>query len=311
MRKKVLTLGSYHACYFLNGDRIPNRGETVIGKSYFLTGGGKGSNQAVVVALLKGDAVLIQNLGNDDSGKLALNNFKNYGLDPKFIRLVDGQNTGLASIMIDKDGENAIMVIPGAHGQYTKEDIDAAKEEFKDVNIAGFVLETNYDATVYAIKKAYTMGVQTLLDPTPVREIDEDVYQYLTYIKPNEHEASLLTGIQVTDCDSAVLAGKWFLERGVENVIITLGARGCVLITPERHRFFEAPVVKVVDTTTAGDIFAGSFMYAVTEGMDVDDSIIFASCSASLSVTKAGAMEAVFSLEEINRFADEFKNKNK
>jgi len=221
--------------------------------------------------------------------------------------MVEGEKTGLAPIMIDKDGNNAIMVFPGAHGHYTKEDIDRADREFDDAFMASFVFETNLDMTEYAIKKAYEKNVAVFLDPSPVTKFNPDLYPYLTWIKPNEHEAALYTGIEVTDYESAADAGKWFLARGVKNALITLGEMGSVLVTPDLIRTFPAPKVTVVDTTTAGDVFAGAFIYALSVEMPLDEAVLFASCAGALTATKAGAVKSAPHMEEVQQLLAEFK----
>ena len=306
--RKVVVLGSWHKVMFLNGDRIPGKGETVMGNDYFVTYGGKGANQACACGLLGGCCQLIQNLGDDEDGRRSVEIFKEYNVETGYVNLVPGQLTGLALVMIDKNGENSIMDIAGAHGQYRLEDIDAAQEAFKDAFMAGFVLETNIDATVYAIKKAYDMGVPVFLDPAPVENFDKEIYPYLTWIKPNEHEASLLSGIEVVDYESAVRAGHWFMEQGVKNVLITMGGGGSVLITPELTKSFKAPKVEVVDTTTAGDIFAGSFLYALSVDMPVEDAVKFATCAGSLAVTKPGAMESAASYAQVEQLFKAMKD---
>lgn len=305
MAKKVVMLGSFHGAYFMYGKRLPKGGETVTGDSYFLSCGGKGSNQAVACAILGGDVTLIQKLGNDDFGIKAKEDFKAYNLNTDFVTLDDNESTGFVVIMIDEKGENAIMCVPGAHSHYTKEDIDAAEDEIRKACLVGFVLETNHDVVAYGLEKAWKMGVPTLLDPAPAAKLPEELYRYITYIKPNEHEASELTGIDVHDEASAIEAGKWFLERGVRYAIITLGGGGCVLVTEEGTDYFKTPKVDVVDTTGAGDNFTGGLIYALSSGMDLKRSVQFGICTGSLSVTKKGVWESSPSLMEVEKLLNE------
>ena len=305
--KKLITLGSYHTDYFLIGDRIPDKGETVTGNYYFTEGGGKGSNHACACSILGGNVVLIQKLGKDEGGETACRDFAKYGLSLDYVKMVEGEKTGLAPIMIDKDGNNSIMVFPGAHGRYNKEDIDEADKEFEDAFMMSFVFETNMDIVEYAIKKAYEKHVDVFLDPAPVTAFNPELYPYLTWIKPNEHEATLYTGIEVIDYDSAIKAGKWFLERGVKNALITLGERGSVLVTHDLIKTFPAPKIKAVDTTTAGDVFAGAFIYALSVEMPLEDAVLFASCAGALTTTKAGAVKSAPSFDEVSALLRQFK----
>lgn len=305
--KKVAILGSWHNCLFTSSERFPCPGETLIGDSYFTTGGGKGANQACGCGMYGGNCYLVQKLGLDEEGRQAVETFKKYGVQVDYVKLDENESTGLALVMTARNGENSIIIIPGAHGHYTEADIDAAKSAFEDAFMAGFVLETNLDATEYAIKKAHAMGVQVFLDPAPAAKFDPSIYKCLTWLKPNEHEASVLSGIDVVDFDSAVKAAHWFMGQGVKNVLITLGGCGSVLVTPEVTRHFPTPKVKVVDTTTAGDIFAGSFVYALSVDMPVEEAVIFATCAGALTVTRPGSVESAGSYDEVMALVEEYK----
>ena len=305
--KKIVTLGSWHKVIFMYGDRIPAPGESVSGKYYTVTAGGKGANQACVCGLLGGNAVLIQNLGVDEDGRAAIETFKEYKTNVDYVKMVEGENTGFCCIMIDKKGENSLMTIEGAHGNYKLSDIDACEEAFKGAYMANFVLETNLDATFYAIHKAHDMGVKVFLDPAPAIPLPDEIFPCLEWIKPNEHEASVLSGIEVKDDESALKAAQWFRARGVKNVLITLGGDGCLLVTDEGTKKYPAPKITVVDTTTAGDTFAGAFLYALSVDMPMDDAIAYASCAGALCATKPGSIESSPRKEELEKLYLEFR----
>lgn len=305
--KKIVTLGSWHKVIFLYGDRIPAPGESVSGNSYTTTAGGKGANQSAVCGLLGGNAVLIQNLGADEDGYAALQTFKDYNVNVEYVRLLKDQSTGYCCIMIDKNGENCLMTIAGAHGNYTPADIDACEEAFKDAYMVNFVLETNHEATFYGIQKAYNMGLKVFLDPAPAMPLPEDILSCLEWIKPNEHEASIITGIDVKDNETALEAANWFRDRGVKNVLITMGGDGCLLVTDEISKKYPAPKVKVVDTTTTGDTFAGAFLFALSVDMPMDDAIAYASCAGALCATKPGSIESSPRKEELDALYAEFR----
>lgn len=305
--KKVVVLGSWHKVIFLYGDRIPQPGESVSGSHYTVTAGGKGANQACICGNLGGNCVLIQNLGNDEDGVKAVETFREYHTNVDYVKLVDGESTGFCCIMIDSKGENSLMTIEGAHGHYTEADIDACEDAFRDAFMAGFVLETNLDATEYAIRKAHSMGVKVFLDPAPAQKISEDIYSCLEWIKPNEHEAAVLSGISVTDFDSAVKAANWFRDKGVKNVLITMGGDGCVVVTDDVVKHYPSPKVQVVDTTTAGDTFAGAFLYALSVDMSLDDAVAYASCAGALCTTKPGSIESAPTKEELEELYRKFR----
>lgn len=301
MKSNVVVVGSCHQCFFLLGNKLPAPGETVFGHTFFQESAGKGSNQAVVCAKLGGAVSLVERLGADHFGKVALNNYKELGIDTANVILDETTHTGIASIVIDKDGHNLIMVVPGANSRLSVQDIDNAAEYFTNAFIAGFVLEVSVETVERAVKLARSNGAETFLDPAPVVPFDDRLYESLTYIKPNEHEASLLTGIKVVDAGTAVKAGRWFVSKGVANAIITLGESGSVLVNGDGDKHFPSPKVVAVDSTAAGDTFAGAFLSARAAGKTVDESVVFANCAAALSVTKPGAMASIPSLEEVER----------
>lgn len=165
--------------------------------------------------------------------------------------------------------------------------------------IVGFQLENSLDVVSYGLRKAYAAGAVTLLDPAPAQPLPDELYPYISILKPNEHEAAILSGIPVTDAESAEKAGKWFLEKGVRTVIITLGSKGAVLVEKERQVFFPSMQVEAVDTTGAGDCFSGALMAGLSQGMELEDAIRFAHKAAAISTTRLGVIEALPSQEQI------------
>lgn len=286
MKKNVVFLGSYMHCIFTSGDRIPQVGETLTGEKYFVDYSGKGSSQAMMCARMGSETKYIGRVGADKEGEQALKFFEDFRLiETNYIKIDPSSHTGIAIIITDSKGNNAIMVVPGVNNKIQKEDIDTAENILRDADIMGFVLETNKDMVEYGIKKAYSMGIKTFLDPSPAQILSEDVYPCITYIKPNEHEAFILTGINVVDASSAVLAGEYLLKKGVKNVIITLGGDGVVLVTETCRKHFKAPSVEVLDTTSAGDVFGGTMLAMLNQGSDIEEALIYASCAGALATT--------------------------
>ena len=303
MEKRTVTvIGSYNVGLFLKGEVLPHPGETVIGDHFYEGGGGKGSNQAIAAAMMKANARFIGKIGNDKYGRDALDLYKRVGVSPDLIRIDDGIHTGISVILIDKNGQNLISVVPGANFRLSKADIDSCLQELQDSFIVGFQLENNFEIIEYGIKKVASFGLQTLLDPAPARKLPDELYQYINYIKPNEHEASMLTGIRVVDIESAGKAGRWFLEKGVGTAIITLGEGGSVLVTQERTTHFPAASVEAIDTTGAGDCYSGALMAFLAKGESIDRSIQYASAAAAISVTRLGVVEALPDLAETEAF---------
>ena len=296
---KITVVGSYNVGLFFKGQVMPGTGETVICDSFTEGGGGKGSNQAIACSKLGGSTRLVARIGGDKYGKDALDMYDRYGISVEGIIVDETIHTGMSVIIIDRQGNNMICVVPGANFNLSRADIDRNTELFSESYIVGFQLENNFDIVEYGLRKAHEAGARTLLDPAPARKIPEELMQYIYIMKPNEHEASLITGIEVTDYDSAENAGRWFIERGVNTAIITLGEKGCVLVKEGMSGRFSAPVVKAVDTTGAGDCFSGALMAAMANGAECDEAIKFANKAAAYTVQYTGVVEALPSLRDL------------
>jgi|SRR5271165_2765375 len=297
--KIVTIIGSYNVGLFLRGEHLPERGETVIGDEFYEGGGGKGSNQAVAAASFAGRARFIGCVGFDKYGQDALQMYKRLGIECNSIRVEPTTHTGISVILIDKYGQNVISVVLGANARLSTKDIDASEEALRTSFIVGFQLENEWKVVEYAIRKVHAMGVPTFLDPAPAAKLPDDLYPCLDYIKPNETEAATLTGIKVSGLASAEDAGSWFIDRGVKHAIITLGEQGAVLVTAGEVQHFRPPNLKAVDTTGAGDTFAGGFLSALSKGNSVEDAINFANHAAAISVTRLGVIDAIPKLEEV------------
>lgn len=266
--------------------RLPNKGETLIAYEYFTTGGGKGLNQAEAAKFFDVNVEVIGRVGNDDMGLLNKEICEKSGIGSKYLVLDDMAPTGKCSVFRSSCGENSIMVYPGAASNFSIEDFKRAEDYIKTCKIGGFQFEVNVDAVCESIICADQWGVRTFLDPAPVPEkLDESIYRHLSFIKPNEHEAYLLTGIVVDDLESARKAGEWFLNKGLkEAALITLGDKGAVFVSKNEVRFYSTPKVVPKDSSAAGDCFAGAFIAAIADGKDYDYSVRQATCMAALKV---------------------------
>lgn len=293
MRSGVTVVGSYNVGLFCRGDRLPGSGETVIGGSFWEGGGGKGSNQAVAASKFGAATSFVARLGDDNYGAAALAMYRRFGIATDRIRIDPGAHTGISLILIDRNGSNLIMVVPGANYRLCEEDIEAAEDAFAACGIAGFQLENRLEIVEYGLRKARQAGARTLLDPGPAVALPEDLYPLIDYIKPNETEAATLTGIPVRDVASAAEAGRRLIRLGTGAAIVTLGEAGAVLITGDRVEHFPAPRVEAVDSTGAGDIFCGALMAALAGNRPIEDAIAFANQAAALSVTCFGVIEAI------------------
>ncbi len=301
MNNRVTVVGSYNVGLFLKGEAIPKGGETLIGQTFYESGGGKGSNQAVAAQKMGAQTVFIGRIGKDRYGLDALAMYERLGIATSAIQ-IDGQaHTGVSVILIDKNGQNSIMVVPGSNYNLSVQDMDDAAKRFAQSDIVGFQLENNLETVCHGIRRAHEAGARVLLDPAPAAPLPEGIYPCLTYIKPNELEAAAITGIPVTDEESARRAGEWLVQKGVENAIITLGERGAVLVNAQGTRHFKTPALPgpVLDTTGAGDCFSGTLMAALAQGQALDSAIRRAICASALSTTRLGVIEAIPERDEV------------
>jgi ribokinase len=301
MKNKTITIvGSYNVGLFLKGQRLPETGETITADKFHEGPGGKGSNQAIAAAMFGADVKFIGRLGNDNYGKDALSMYKKVGISTGLITIDDTIHSGISVILIDKDGRNMISVALGANLRLSPADIDHASGEMEKSFLVGFQLENNLETVLHGIRKVHGAGVATFLDPAPAVRLPGDIYPCIDIIKPNETEASILSGIKVAGVADAEQAGRWFLEQGVGKAIITLGDRGAVVVSRDLTRHFPAPKVQAVDSTGAGDIFSGAFLSSLAAGRPIEDAIKYASAAAAISTTRLGVIESIPARDEVD-----------
>jgi len=300
--KKIIVIGSYNASIFAMGKVIPRIGETVVSESYFISAGGKGSNQAIAAKFQGADVRFIGKLGDDSYAGDAIRLYQSIGMYSDSIYCEAGANTGLAVIFIDAAGNNSIMVCPGANLKLTVEEIVQPVLVEKEVYIAGFQLENDVNVVCESIRKLHQAGIRTLLDPAPAMPLPDWIYPCITILKPNEHEACLLSAIKINSPEDAFRSGEWFLGKGVETVVITMGENGTVVCGKDVRRYIETPKVDAIDTTGAGDIFSGSLMAALSEGKPLIEAVKYANIAASVSVTRKGVYEATPTKDDVEMF---------
>jgi ribokinase len=308
MAKPIVVVGSYNVGLFIKGQRLPEKGETVIGETFYEGAGGKGSNQALCTAKMGGQVYFVGCVGNDSYGQFALRLYEDLGLSLEFLFVDPTIHSGISFIVIDAHGDNAIAVALGANLRLAPAHIDQARPVIGEAAVLACQLEGPVDTFAYALKTARGLGVTTLLDPAPAQPLPDEVYQNTDLIAPNESEAQSLTGIEVSSLENAGRAARVLLSRGVRAAIMKLGGRGCLYVTADDERHIPAPRVDVVDVTGAGDAFAGGLMVALAEGQNIHRALEFATCVAALSVTKIGVVNALPTRAEADRlWAETFR----
>ena len=300
----ISILGIFVADLVFFGEKIPVEGETILGKNFVIGPGGKGSNQAVAAAKAGAKTFFISKIGDDQFGSMATEIYENSGVDYSNVIISKDHSTGAAGILVNEGtGANAINVFPGAAGAITIEDIDKSEEAIKNSSIFLTQLEAPKDVVTYALKKAHSLNVKTILNPAPAAEIDESLFSMIDYFTPNETEASFYVDHNVETHEDAEKAAMQLLEKGIKNIVITLGEKGAFFANSEEKFFLPIANLSnpVVDTTGAGDAFNAGFAAALTEGQNIKDALKFASATAGLSTTKIGTANSMPSREEIDK----------
>jgi ribokinase len=297
----VIVVGGISIDLVAFADRLPTPGESILGDDFKIILGGKGSNQAVAAALAGTHSTLVSCVGTDVFTDFATDALEGFGVDAAFVKQVEGP-TGIAHIRVAASSQNNIVVIPLANFKITKSQVDDAFEKRPNAKVLLTQLEIPWEVNRHAISLAKSQGLIVVLDPAPASNPEPTAWELINIVTPNESEAHSLTGIEVTDEQSAKKAGQWFLDQGVENAIITMGGSGVVLVNKQETRMFAAPKVQAVDTTAAGDAFAGYLGALLAEGKSLEEAIEVAVKAASISVTKLGASSSLPTRDQVDTF---------
>ena len=306
MRPRIAVLGSIHMDYVISLDRIPRLGETLIGKGFKMTPGGKGANQAVAAARLGAEVYMIGRVGEDAIGDELIENLKKNGVRTDHVKRAK-THSGVALIFIDSSGNNIIGVAPGADYHISKDDVDEAFRDLGDrIDILLLQLEIPVEIVEYAIEKFSEKNVKILLNPAPYRPLSREVLSKIFIATPNEVELELMSGVKIAGDRDLIRAGRRVIEKfGIENLVVTLGGRGAMIITEKEERLIPAFKVKPIDTTGAGDAFNGALAVALSMGRSLEEAVIYANAAGALSTLKIGAQEALPTSEEVERFLEE------
>jgi len=290
---EIVVIGSSNTDMVVKTHQFPAPGETILGGEFFMFAGGKGANQAVAAARTGGDVLFICKTGDDIFGRSAVGLFQKEGINTKHITIDTEKASGVALITVDANGENEIVVAPGANDTLSELDIKAAETEIISAEIILMQLEVPVKTVLFAAQLGAHHHKKVILNPAPAVKLPDELFKHLFLITPNETEAEILTGIKVTDDVSASEAAGKLMELGVLNVIITMGSAGAFFRNKESEMMVTAPVVKAVDSTAAGDVFNGVLATELTMGNYWKTAISTACKAASISVTRMGAQASM------------------
>ncbi|EKO3376128.1 ribokinase [Vibrio fluvialis] len=299
---KLVVLGSVNADHVLQVPSFPRPGETLHGRNYQVIPGGKGANQAVAAARLKADIGFIACVGDDSFGINIRESFKLDGMNISGVKMQPNCPTGIAMIQVSDSGENSICISAEANARLTAETIEPDLARIREAKYLLMQLETPIDGIVKAAQVAKEARTNVILNPAPARELPDELLSCVDVITPNETEAEVLTGITVTDDESAQLAADVLHRKGIEIVMITLGAKGVWLSQNGRGTLIPGFRVQATDTTAAGDTFNGALVTGLLEEMPLESAIKFAHAAAAISVTRFGAQTSIPNRAEVDAF---------
>jgi ribokinase len=301
-RKKLIVLGSVNVDHILNVAEFPKPGETLLGSNYKISFGGKGANQAVAAGRLGANVQFIAAVGNDTLGNKIKEQLKEDNIDTYSITCIDGQNTGVALILVNAQGENQIAIHAGANAEVTPEYLLKYKDDIINADAILMQLETPLATIEQAAKLAKQNNTQVILNPAPAQNLSDDLLKNIDIITPNQTEAEYLTGIQILTEQDAQIAAMILHRKGIETVIITLGSEGAWVSTSQQGSIITGFNVKAIDTIGAGDTFNGMLVTALLEGKTLEQAVKYAHAAGALSVTRPGAQTAVPFRNEVEDF---------
>ncbi|MGQ9630061.1 MAG: ribokinase [bacterium] len=303
VRREIVVVGSLNMDFVFQVPKIPARGETIIGSNFTMVPGGKGANQAYAAAKLGGRVKMIGKLGNDPFAPRLRENLGLVGVNVDHILIDEESPSGVAMIAVEEgSGENSIVVISGSNWKLRPEDVESVAPVIEGAGVVLFQLETPLDTVERAMDIARRGGARVILDPAPARPLSEGLLKKVDILTPNEGEALILSGKspeEGLDIERAKVVAEGLLNLGIPTVILKLGERGALIAQRGKFDWVEGIKVEAVDTTAAGDAFAGGLAVGLTEGMDLREAVEFANRVAALSVTKLGAQSSMPTRREV------------
>lgn len=303
---KVAVFGSFVVDLMARSPRLPVPGETVKGSMFKMGAGGKGFNQCVAAHKAGAEVSMITKLGRDSFANVALDTMTELGMDKSRIFFSDEEETGIALILVDENtSQNEIIIVPGACNTITEQEVLSIGDTIRDSEYVLLQLEVNQDANEMVADMAERYGCKVIVNTAPYSSLTDRFLSKAYMVTPNEVEARELTGIPVSDLDSAKRAARYFYDKGVKKVLITLGSRGVFVSSDGREEIVPAFAVDAIDTTGAGDAFNGGLLAALAQGRDIWEAVRFANGLAALSVTRLGTTPSMPARDEIDAFLKE------
>ncbi len=299
--KLIGVLGSLNVDLTATVPRFQGPGETITGTGFYTFTGGKGGNQAVALAKLGMPTLMVGKLGADQNGELYRQTLLELGIEQHTVQTVDHVPTGAAMIEVDASGENRIVVVPGANHAVDRKQVDQSIHELLSCNAILMQLEIPLDTVEYAAQKLHAEGKMVILNPAPAQPLSDRLLRACAYVVPSEAELRLLTGMEMSTDNQIRAAAQTLLDRGARAVVVTLGARGAMLVTAHSSALVPGFEVRAIDTTGAGDAFAAGFTIALTEGKTPLEAIRFANAAAALATTAMGAQSAMPGREQVEQ----------
>jgi len=301
MAPRVVVVGSFNAGLTFKSKRLPARGESILG-DYRVGEGGKGSNQAVQSARLGVNSYMIGCVGRDHYGEMALNLWRREGVDYSRVRVCDEEHTGVAAILVDENGDNMIVIDPGANYLLSSKDVDEARDVILSADVLLTVLEIPVETAVYSCKVAKEGGVITIFNPAPAQPLPSDAFKYIDVITPNETELKALLGLPPEEHFRVGELASKLVRKGVGRVVVTLGKEGGYVHDDKRGYAFPAFKVNTIDPTGAGDAFNGALAVALAEGREFEEALKFAAATGALAVTKLEVIPALPYRKDVEQF---------
>lgn len=295
----ILVIGSFMMDLVVRTNRAPQAGETIVGNSFGRFPGGKGANQAVAAARLGGKVTFAGRLGRDAFGEEFLETMKREHIDTEHILIDDTAATGIGSIVLEASGENRIIVVPGANLAYSVEDVRRLEPVIQAADIMIMQLEMDFAMTEEAIAIAHRHQVPVILNPAPARALSDRLLSQVTYLTPNETELEILSGMPVNSVEDAEKAAAVLLEKGVKHVVVTLAAKGALIVDASGSVHVEGFPATPIDTVAAGDSFNGAMAFQLASNKSLVEAVRFANAVGSITVTREGAIPSLPTYEEV------------